>query len=83
MVSITRRFWTAVRNRDWGTAVLDVGVVAIGILMALAVDEWRTEQAALEREEEILTNLHEDIVNREQALEAKIEVATQLDDLTR
>ena len=74
MVSITRRFWTAVRNRDWGTAVLDVGVVAIGILMALAVDEWRTEQAALEREEEILTNLHEDIVDREQALEAKIEL---------
>ena len=45
---ITSRFWNAVRTRDWSTAAMDIGVVAVGILMALAVDEWRSDREAAE-----------------------------------
>jgi hypothetical protein len=43
-MSINSRIWSAIRARDWGAAVTDIGVVAVGILMALAVDNWHTEQ---------------------------------------
>ena len=53
-MQITSRFWSAIRNKDWGTAAIDVGVVAVGILMALAVDEWRSDRQAAEEELEYL-----------------------------
>jgi hypothetical protein len=59
---ITSRFWSAIRNKDWGTAAIDVGVVAVGILMALAVDEWRSDRQAAEEELEYLQRMHSETV---------------------
>ena len=59
---IISRFWSAIRSREWGTAATDVAVVAIGILMALAVDEWRAEREAVQKEWEILQRMHSETV---------------------
>jgi hypothetical protein len=61
-MSITRRLWTSFRDRDWGMAIVDVGIVAIGILMALGVDEWRTERDAKTAEQQILRRMHVEMV---------------------
>lgn len=62
-MSITSRFWSAIRNRDWGTAAIDVGVVALGILMALAVDEWRSDREADQKERKYLLRMHSETVS--------------------
>jgi len=59
---ITSRFWSAIRKRDWGTAAIDVAVVAVGILMALAVDEWRAEREAGRQAWETLQRMHSETV---------------------
>ena len=60
-MSISTRFWRSIRRRDWGAAIIDVGVVAIGILMALAVDDWRSDQERDVRAEETLHRAHEQV----------------------
>ena len=49
-MSIVTGLSVAVRNRDWGAALIDIGIVAIGILMALAVDNWREDREVRLRE---------------------------------
>jgi hypothetical protein len=79
-MSIISRFGTAVRDRDWGTAVIDVIVVAIGILMALAVDNWNTEREYGAREIQILRRVHEQVHNVEPALSRHYEISRERHD---
>lgn len=72
-MTISSRLFAALRQRDWLSALVDITVVAIGILMALAVDEWRSDQSALARETEVLRHLHDDVVERERILNANLE----------
>ena len=53
MNTMSRLLWS-IRNRDWGSAVIEIFVVAVGILMALAVDNWRTQVEEGKKEHEIL-----------------------------
>jgi hypothetical protein len=64
-VSIIARFGTALRDRDWGTAVIDIVVVAIGILMALGVDNWRLDRESREKEDAILMRTHHQVAQIE------------------
>lgn len=81
-MSIIAHFGTAIRERDWGTAIVDVLVVAIGILMALGVDSWRLDRESLAKEEAILTRAHHQIVQVENELSEVSETAIQsLDEL--
>ena len=37
---ILRRLVTGLRKRDWGTVVLEVLIVVVGIFIGLQVDDW-------------------------------------------
>ena len=64
-MSIISRFGIALRDRDWGTAAIDVCIVAIGILMALTVDDWRSERDRKKREHEAFQRAHQEISHAE------------------
>lgn len=59
-MNIVSRLSSAVRKRDWGAAALETGIVALGILMALAVDAWWEERKALQAEQLLLQRLRAD-----------------------
>lgn len=59
-MSILSRLSNAIRKQHWSTAALDVAVVALGILMALAVDAWWGERNARQAEQLLLARLHAD-----------------------
>lgn len=86
---IISRFWNSIRNKDWSTAAIDVGVVAVGILMALAVDEWRSDREADEEELEYLQRMHSETVaaidsfiDRQEALVGILDVLYSVRQLT-
>jgi hypothetical protein len=60
MNMISRLLWS-IRNRDWGSAMIEIFVVAVGILMALAVDNWRTQLEESKKEHEILKRAHQQV----------------------
>lgn len=60
-MSISSKFWGAIKSRDWGAAIIEIGIVAIGILMALAVENWRVERENYEKERAILSRTHEQV----------------------
>ena len=61
-MSLASRISLAVKHRDWSAAVVDIGVVAIGILMALAVDRWQSERSIAAREVLLLQKTHDEII---------------------
>jgi hypothetical protein len=60
-MSITSQIGKSLRNRDWGAAAIDVGVVAIGILMALTVDQLFTERQERATEKQLLSTIVSDL----------------------
>lgn len=60
-MSITSRIGKSLRKRDWGASVIDVIVVAIGILMALAFDQYFTERNERETEQQLLSTIASDL----------------------
>ncbi len=57
---IIRRFVTALRQQDWGTAVLDFVIVVVGIFVGLRVDSWNDTRLDRIYERQMLSNLHEE-----------------------
>lgn len=72
-MSVLSRLTATVRGRDWGTALIDIGVVAIGILMALAVDDWNKEQEATAQRLELLKLAYDEVRNNEATVDDQIE----------
>ncbi len=49
------------RNTDWRTMTLEIGIVFVGILTALQVDDWREERDYFAAETRYLARLSEDL----------------------
>ena len=58
---IFRRLATGLKNRDWGTIVLEVLILVVGIFIGLQVDDWN--QARKDRSDIAiyLERIHEDL----------------------
>lgn len=71
-MALPSRLSNSIRSRDWGSALLDVGIVAVGILMALAVDEWREERSKRAKEQLVLSTLRSDVAEAQKALQQSL-----------
>ncbi len=58
---ILDRLAAGLKQRDWGTVVLEVLIVVVGIFIGLQVDDWN--QARLDRSDiaEYMERIHEDL----------------------
>jgi hypothetical protein len=59
-MGIMSRLSNAIHKQHWSTAALDIAVVALGILMALAVDAWWDARNDRQAEQLLLARLHAD-----------------------
>lgn len=59
---ILRKLATSLKKRDWGAAVIEVGIVVLGIFIGLQVDTWQRNNADRAKERELLRRLHAEIV---------------------
>jgi len=72
---------TPVRKVNWHQAAAEVGLILIGVLIALAVDNWRVEQQEKREERAYLEALLEDFQENRQSLLDQIEVQKNIIDL--
>lgn len=62
---ILQHIAASLRKRDWGTVVLEVLIVVVGIFIALQVDDWNAARKDRIEEAQFLSRLHDDILNSE------------------
>ncbi len=58
---ILNRIANRLRKRDWGTVVVEILVVVVGIFLALQVDDWNELRKERQREARYLERLYEDL----------------------
>ncbi len=58
---ILRRLVTGLRKRDWGTVVLEVLIVVVGIFIGLQVDDWNQVRIGRSDIAIYLQRIHEDL----------------------
>ena len=74
---IIQRIATSLKKRDWGTVVLEVLIVVVGIFIGLQVDDWNEGRKDRIREARYLERIHDelalDIVEIQDSIEFAIE----------
>jgi hypothetical protein len=60
-VSPVRRFAAALRERRWAQVVIELALLIVGILVALAVDGWIQDRRDVRTEREYLERLQRDL----------------------
>jgi hypothetical protein len=63
------------RSVAWGHALLELVIVALGIVMAVQVDRWRKGREDVRREQEYIARLADDVQQDMGNLKASIELA--------
>lgn len=56
------------RRIDWGNHAVELVLVVVGILAALAIDDWRHERQARQQEFQLLGQLHQDLTRDLEAI---------------
>jgi hypothetical protein len=56
------------RRIDWANHAVELALVVVGILIALGIDNWRTEQQEHQSEHRVLGQLHQDLVRDLEAI---------------
>ena len=59
---ILQRIATSLKKRDWGTVVLEILIVVIGIFIGLQVDDWNQSRKDRIDEQLFISKLHGDII---------------------
>jgi len=67
-MSIYSRLPKSIRQRDWMAAIIDIVVVVIGILMALALDDWYTKREADAERLELLRLAYAEVRDNEETM---------------
>ena len=67
-MSIYSRLPESIRQRDWMAAIIDIVVVVIGILMALALDDWYTKREADAERLELLRLAYAEVRDNEETM---------------
>ena len=67
-MSIFSRLPKSLRQRDWTAAIIDVVVVVIGILMALALDDWYKKREADAERLELLRLAYAEVRDNEETM---------------
>ena len=84
---ILHRFGAAVKRQDWVAVSIELGVLVVGILGALAVDAWWQEREEDRRVGEYVSQLAVDLADTEDAVAADLEAnrtyAARIDSLAR
>ena len=70
-----RRISEQLQKQNWGQALFELLIVAVGILMALQVDRWREESNNRDTEEEYLSRLSDDISEDIESLDRGVNIA--------
>lgn len=58
---ILKRIAVNLKQRDWGAAAIEVGIVVLGIFIGLQVDDWNKARKDRIAERQYLTRLHADV----------------------
>jgi len=66
---IMQRFAVSLRERDWGTVLLEIVIVVVGIFIGLQVDDWNESRKDRRDEQRFLQQLHADVLLAEQMSE--------------
>jgi len=56
-----RRLSEAARKQDWFTALIQLLVVVVGVVLALQLDQWRQEHELRQREQVVLARIGEEL----------------------
>ncbi len=59
---ILQKLATSLRQHDWGTALIEVAVVVLGIFIGLQVDDWNSARKDRIDEQQFLQDLHNDVL---------------------
>lgn len=70
---ILSRIAKNLRSRDWGDALIEVGIVVLGILIAVQVEEYRQSQNDRASEKELLLEIVSDLEATKEDLSIDIE----------
>ena len=70
-----RRISEQLQKQNWGQALFELLIVAVGILMALQVDRWREESNNRDTEGEYLSRLSDDISEDVESLNRGVNIA--------
>ncbi len=63
---IFRNIALSLRNRNWGTVILEVLILVVGVFVGLQVDDWNNARQDRQDEQLFLVRLHSDILLAEQ-----------------
>ncbi len=58
---IIRRIARSLRNMEWSLLLVEIAVLAIGVLIGLRVDAWNESRQDNQDEREFLIGLHEEL----------------------
>ena len=58
---ILRRISTAIRRQDWFTVLIEIGIVVIGLLSGLKINNWNEARADRAKEAAFLERLAVDV----------------------
>lgn len=59
---ILRRISKALRRQDWFTVVIEIGIVVIGLLIGLQINNWNENRVEKQAEHKFLERLHAEIM---------------------
>lgn len=59
---ILQRIAASLKKRDWGTVVLEVAIVVVGIFIGLQVDDWNQRRQDRALEQQYLERLYADML---------------------
>lgn len=59
---ILRRISTAIRRQDWFTVLIEIGIVVIGLLIGLQINNWNETRVEKQAERKFLERLHTEIM---------------------
>lgn len=65
---ILRRISTALRRQDWITVLIEIGIVVIGLLIGLQINNWNEARVEKQAERKFLERLHAEIIATEDDL---------------
>lgn len=63
-----RRISTALRRQDWFTVMIEIGIVVIGLLIGLQINNWNETRVEKQAERKFLQRLHAEIMATEDDL---------------
>ncbi len=77
---ILRRLTTSLKRQDWTALTLEFVLIVVGILLALSVDQWQSNQTNIKQEKIYVSRLLEEASSIKSKTESYLQLHTQIRD---